>query len=73
MINLGHQLRAARIEQGLTQGEVATRAGLSQGTVSAIELGRMDPSLKALFAILRVLDLALVLTTIPNGGAKNPR
>jgi len=63
MINVGHQLRAARIEQGLTQVEVAKRAGLSQGTVSAIELSRNEPSLKALFAILEALGLALVLAT----------
>ena len=37
-------LRAARIESGLTQAELAARAGTSQATVSAYESGGKKPS-----------------------------
>lgn len=37
-------LRSVRIRSGLTQAEVARRAGTSQPVVSAYEHGRRDPS-----------------------------
>ena len=39
---LGVSLRDARIGMGLTQGQLAERAGVSQGWISELELGKAD-------------------------------
>lgn len=39
---LGQRLREWRLAQGLTQGELAERAGLDQSSISAIETGRIQ-------------------------------
>lgn len=36
-VELGARLKAARLAQGLLQAELAARAGLSRGTVTALE------------------------------------
>lgn len=41
---------------GLTQGQLARRARLSQATVSDVELGRSSPSGRAAQAVRRALD-----------------
>lgn len=46
-------LREARIGAGLTQAELAARAGTSQATLSAYERGRKEPSLATLDRLLR--------------------
>jgi transcriptional regulator with XRE-family HTH domain len=56
---LGQRLRARRIEQGLTLGQVAEQAGLSLPYVSNLERGRGNPTTKALAAIARALDVEL--------------
>ncbi len=56
---LGLALRRRRSELGLTQAQVAERAGVRTATVSAIENG--DPGTKSstIFALLVALDLEL--------------
>lgn len=51
---LGHRLRGYRLQQNLTQEDVATRAQLSRTTVANAEQGR-DPRLSTLVRMLRVL------------------
>ncbi|MFA9271304.1 MAG: helix-turn-helix transcriptional regulator [Baekduiaceae bacterium] len=46
-------LRDARLNAGLTQAELAARAGTSQATLSAYERGRKEPSLATLDRLLR--------------------
>lgn len=41
-------VRLARSKAGLTQAELAERAGVTQQTISAYETGRMDPTLETL-------------------------
>ncbi|MCC5951403.1 MAG: helix-turn-helix transcriptional regulator [Acidimicrobiia bacterium] len=41
-------LRTARTRRGLTQAQLATRAGTSQPVISAYEHGRRDPSIETL-------------------------
>ena len=41
-------IRASRRRQGLTQAELARRAGTSQPVISAYEHGRRDPTLETL-------------------------
>lgn len=53
-------LRAARERAGLTQGELARRAGTSRPTVSAYESGRKSPSLATFQRLLAALGAHLV-------------
>lgn len=57
---LGAVIRRARQSKGLTQTQVARRAGMRQATISEIENGRSGISQDSLFALLAALDLTLV-------------
>lgn len=48
-----HLIRMARRQAGLTQTELASRAGTSQAAVSAYESGRRSPSVDTLVRIRR--------------------
>jgi transcriptional regulator with XRE-family HTH domain len=48
LAEIGERLRTARIEAGLTQSELASRIGKRQASISAIENGKMDPSIRDL-------------------------
>jgi transcriptional regulator with XRE-family HTH domain/molybdate-binding protein len=52
---LAARVRKARLGRGLTQAELATRAGVSPQLVSALEAGRHLPRVDAAAAIARVL------------------
>lgn len=47
-MNVGHLLQEVRRRHGLTQAELATRAGTSQPVISAYEHGRRNPTLTTL-------------------------
>lgn len=49
-----NELRALRAERAWSQGELASRLGVSRQTVNAIETGRYDPSLPLAFVIARL-------------------
>jgi len=49
-------IRQRRISRGWTQGELAACAGLSRAGVSAIEAGRLSPSVAAALALAKALD-----------------
>jgi len=52
-------LQEARRRSGLTQAELADRAGVPQSTVAKIERGRRDPSLSTLERLVRAAGLEL--------------
>ena len=58
-------IRASRQRQGLTQAELARRAGTSQPVISAYEHGRRDPTLETLRKLVEAggerLQVAAVL------------
>lgn len=56
--SLGHKLRQIREQQGLTQADLARAAGVSAGLIGQIEHGKVQPSLKTLEKIGRVLDIS---------------
>ena len=58
---LGVALRRHRRQLGLTQAQVATRAGMRQGTVSQVENGLETVKLRTVMDLLRALDLELVV------------
>lgn len=53
------RLRDARMSLRLTQGEVASRCGLSASQVSQIELGQSSPSLATLVKLCKALNLTV--------------
>lgn len=56
--SIGEVLRCARKRQGLTQAEVAARAGLQRSYVSDLERGRRTaPSWDVVLSLLEALDL----------------
>ncbi|GAC1638133.1 MAG: hypothetical protein NVS4B8_03640 [Herpetosiphon sp.] len=56
--SLPHGIRMARTQRGLTQGQLATRLGVSQGTISFWENGTETPTIE------HVIMLALELPEI---------
>ena len=58
MINHIRVLRAAA--DGMTQGDLAKRVGVSRQTLNAIEGGKYAPSLEVAFKIARELGRPLV-------------
>ena len=44
-----------------TQAQLGESAGLPQTTVSKVEVGLIDPTLKTLFKLLSALDLEIVI------------
>jgi DNA-binding XRE family transcriptional regulator len=54
------RLRALRVAAGLTQAELAGRAGLPLGTLGHYECGRVGPQAARLAALARVLGPGLV-------------
>jgi hypothetical protein len=58
-VNTAATIREARLRAGLTQAELADRAGTSQATLSAYENGRKQPSVVTLARILESAGLRL--------------
>ncbi len=56
MIN---RIKLARIEKGLTQEELAQKAGVTRQTISLIEKGEYNPSLKLCLEICYALEKTL--------------
>ncbi len=56
---LGANVRRRRIEQGLTQSQLAEAAGIADATISRIERGRLVPTTKLAERIARALDTSL--------------
>ena len=61
MNDLGKTVRARRLSLGLSQAELAKRAGLCNGTISLIESGKHTPVLSTLSWIAEVLGMGLEL------------
>jgi transcriptional regulator with XRE-family HTH domain len=60
-VTAGAVLRQARLAAGLTQREVATRAGVQQSVVSAYESGSREPSLATLSSLVEACGVSLEL------------
>lgn len=59
---LGRSVRAARLRAGLTQEELARRAGMSQEALSLLERGVGNPTMKTLERIARALGCSLEIS-----------
>lgn len=58
-------IRNARDIAGLTQAELAGRAGVTQQAVSAYETGRMDPTLDTLTKLIAAAGLEMRVRLVP--------
>jgi transcriptional regulator with XRE-family HTH domain len=58
-------IRSARDMAGLTQAELAARAGVTQQAVSAYETGRMDPTLDTLTNLIDAAGLEMRVRLVP--------
>jgi len=69
-----NRVRHFRQAQGWSQGELAARAGISRTAVSAIEGGRLVPSVAAALALARTLGCTVEdLFETPAASAPSPR
>ncbi len=59
--HIARELRKAREEKGLSQRELARKAGVPQGHISKIENCAVDLRVSSLVALARALDLELAL------------
>jgi predicted transcriptional regulator len=55
----GRMLRRARRKAGLTQRQLAAKAGIPQETIARIEAGRVDPRLRTLDRLLEACGYGL--------------
>ncbi len=55
----GNLIKVARLKTGLSQTELARRAGTSQPTIAAYEAGRKEPSVSTLARVVRAAGVDL--------------
>jgi transcriptional regulator with XRE-family HTH domain len=58
-IDVGARLRSVRLSFGLSQRELARRAGVTNGLISLIEQNRVSPSVSSLKKVLDGIPMAL--------------
>ena len=59
----GDLIRKARTQAGISQSDLADRAGVTQVAISMYETHRRQPSLPVLIGLLRLAGTDLVLST----------
>ena len=62
---LGRRVRELRVEQGLSQTELARRAGMTQPAVARFEAGGTVPTLPVLERLARSLGAELTVQLAP--------
>ena len=58
-MDIGKKLQAIRKAHGLSQRELAARAGLTNGTVSLIEQNKTSPSVASLKRLLDAIPMSI--------------
>ncbi|MCD8485024.1 helix-turn-helix domain-containing protein [Candidatus Woesebacteria bacterium] len=53
---VGERIKIARQARGMTQGDLGKVIGISSKTISAIEVGRVEPSITQMQALSAVLE-----------------
>lgn len=56
---MNERMKKARIEKGLSQGELAQMIGVSRQTINMIEKGDYNPTIALCVKICRTLDTTL--------------
>jgi transcriptional regulator with XRE-family HTH domain len=58
-LDIGQRLKEIRMQRGLSQRELATRAGLTNGTISLIETDKTSPSVASLKSLLDAIPISM--------------
>jgi len=58
-LDIGERLRSLREQHGLSQRELAGRAGLTNGTISLIEKNKTSPSVASLKSLLDAIPISM--------------
>lgn len=58
-VDIGKRLQSVRKRHGLSQRELASRAGLTNGTISLIEKNKTSPSIASLKSLLDVIPMSM--------------
>jgi len=58
-MDIGHRLKTIREERGLSQRELASKAGLTNGTISLIEKNKTSPSVASLKSLLDAIPISM--------------
>lgn len=66
-------VRTARLAAGLTQAQLAERAGVTQSVISAYESGRREPALSTLSRLVEAAGRRLEVQIGPAAGGAVPR
>lgn len=72
-MNIGHELRNAREEAGLSIRSLAAKSGVSASTIHRIESGAMSPTIDLANKVLAVLGLATQVRIKPSQALRNHR
>lgn len=72
MQELQGMIRDARLQAGLTQAELASRAGTSQPAIARYEQGRAVPALRTLERLLAACGRRAVISTVAMDDASDP-
>ena len=64
---VGRNVRRARIDKGLTQEELAERAGTSQFYISSLEAGRRNPTVVTVACLAQALGVDHLDLLRPSG------
>lgn len=62
---VGRNVRAARVERGMTQERFAEVSGFSQQYISDLERGRRNPTIVSLHELAQALDVTPVQLLTP--------
>jgi transcriptional regulator with XRE-family HTH domain len=57
LVALGQAIRAARLERGVSQEELAERAAIDRSYLSSIERGAQNPGIVSLLRVVNALDM----------------
>ena len=68
-LEVGYQIARLRMLQGLTQDELAEKAGTRQPSIARLESGRSLPSLTFLKKIVDALDAKVEISILPKTGS----
>lgn len=60
-MNLGRAIKTVRVQRGISQEELASLTGLSNGYISLLERDKRDPTMDTLAIMAKALDIPLVL------------
>lgn len=64
-LEVGYQITRLRMQQGLTQSQLAEKAGTHQTLIAQLENGSSDPSLSSVQRVAAALDARIELRIVP--------